>query len=236
MSETTAKVSATLPIGAQAYFIEAAHAANRLGTPITLLLTVRWTGAQYFADKLLSRPVQERPKFVLEILRRHLRQRFGIQLAYLWCREICSDGLDHWHVALHAPAAGHAALAEKFGEIFGEKAVRAPVTKATTGEVTRGEYGTWHLSANFDPDGSGERLAAYLGKGERSWVHKNGKWVENTAKPFRGEEKPQGQLVRAKYDAPQGQVSGTTARYTRFGIAKQLKSEIGPFRGRWDRV
>lgn len=217
--------SDALPIGTQARFITAARAAAAMGVPLNLLLTLRWSSLFSAGDPnpLRCLPIPARIDHLVEALRHWLTHR-DLPAAYIWVRESAAPEFEHWHIALHVPHRIHDDLAGYVAHLTGEpRAPRPPpAARRTEGEFARGEIGSWHLAKDTQPRRAGFYLAAYVGKGEPSQRQFRGKLVDNTHKPVRGRSfggtEPDG-----KYDAPQGQIIGTSHRAVRFFIARALQ-------------
>lgn len=225
-----AKHTDGLPIGSQANFIEAAKCAAILGFPINTLLTVRWSSLYHHdnANPLFSQSAVERIAYLVELLRKWIGARCRGGFQYLWVRETTSELSEHWHLAFHLPHGKRKAVTSYLSDLLGEPLDHTPRTKAqgqTEGEFACSVWGSWHLAKDTHPERSGFYLAAYLGKGEPSERMFRGKLVPNTRKPVRGQAF--GGCERSgRYDAPQGQIRGTTALKKRFDIARPLKQAM----------
>jgi hypothetical protein len=181
-------VTADLPCGTQAKFLAAAHAAALLGTPLNVLLTIRWTSL--FSDNdvntLRPYPAPERIDRLVEHLRKWL-VRNGAPPFYIWVRENADSAGEHWHIAFHFPKRRQTCLAHYIAKLTGEAIQRSRQNVLRTeGEFARGELGSWHLARDTYPERGGYYLAAYLGKGEPSQHSFRGKLVDNEKKPMRG--------------------------------------------------
>lgn len=219
-----------LPVGSQAKFIEAAKCAAILGFPINTLLTVRWSSLYHHdnANPLFAQSPVERISYLVELLRKWVGARCRGGFQYLWVREATSELGEHWHLAFHLPYGKRKSIASYLSDLLGEPVDHTPRTKAqgrTEGEFACSVWGSWHLSKDTHPERSGFYLAAYLGKGEPSERMFRGKLVPNTRKPVRGQAFG-GRERSGRYDAPQGQVRGTTALKKRFDIARPLKQAM----------
>lgn len=219
-----------LPVGSQAKFIEAAKCAAILGFPVNTLLTVRWSSLYHHdnANPLFAQSPVERIAYLVELLRKWVGARCGGGFVYLWVRETTSELGEHWHLAFHLPHGKRKAVASYLSDLLGEPVDHTPRTKAqgrTEGEFACSVWGSWHLAKDTHPERSGFYLAAYLGKGEPSERMFRGKIVPNTRKLVRGQAFG-GRERSGRYDAPQGQIRGTTALKKRFDIARPLKQAM----------
>ena len=224
-----------LPVGSQAKFIEAAKCAAICGFPINTLLTVRWVSLYHHdnANPLFAQSPVERIAYLVELLRKWVGARCDGGFLYLWVREATSELGEHWHLAFHLPRGKRKAIASYLADLLGEPLDHTPRTKAqgqTEGEFACSVWGSWHLAKDTHPERSGFYLAAYLGKGEPSERIFRGKLVPNTRKPVRGQAFG-GRERSGRYDAPQGQIRGTTALKKRFDIARQLKQAMNARQG-----
>ncbi len=220
----------SLPIGSQAKFIDAANCADILGFPINTLLTVRWSSLYHHdnANPLFAQPPVERIAYLVELLRKWIGARCRDGFQYLWVRETTSKLDEHWHLAFHLPRGKQRAVASYLSDLLGEPLDHTPRTRArgrTEGEFACSVWGSWHLAKDTHPERSGFYLAAYLGKGEPSERMFRGKLVPNTRKLVRGQAFG-GRERSGRYDAPQGQIRGTTALKKRFDIARPLKKAM----------
>ena len=217
-----------LECGTQVKLIAAAFEAHKAGYALETLLTVRWPGLLTYDDfhPLRTRQTPERIRYIVELIRKWLI-RHGISAYYLWTRELSDKAGEHWHLAFHLPKSKRKDFINYLETVLVEPAASCPraQSKRTRGEFACSEYASWHL-AGEEPDGkphfTGYWLAAYLGKGEPSQRMFRGKLVNNTLKPVRGVEFG-GKVKCARYDVPQGNISGTTTRKGRFDIARALK-------------
>ena len=128
----------------------------------------------------------------------------------------------------HLPHGKRKAVASYLSDLLGEPLDHTPRTKAqgrTEGEFACSVWRSWHLAKDTHPERSGFYLAAYLGKGEPSERMFRGKLVPNTRKLVRGQAFG-GREKSGRYDAPQGQIRGTTALKKRFDIARPLKQAM----------
>ena len=219
-----------LPIGSQTKFIEAAKCAAILGFPINTLLTVRWSSLYHHdnANPLFAQSPVERIAYLVELLRKWVGARCGGGFLYFWVRETTSELGEHWHLAFHLPHGKRKDIASYLSDLLGEPLAHTPRTKAqgrTEGEFACSVWGSWHLAKDTHPERSGFYLAAYLGKGEPSEHMFRGKLVPNTRKQVRGQAFG-GRERSGRYDAPQGQIRGTTAFKKRFDIARPLKQAM----------
>ncbi len=219
-----------LPIGSQAKFIEASKCAALLDFPINTLLTVRWSSLYHHdnANPLFAQSPVERIAYLVELLRKWIGARCGGGFLYLWVRETTSELGEHWHIAFHLPRGKQKAIGAYLSDLLGEPLDHTPRTKAqgrTEGEFACSVWRSWHLAKDTHPERSGFYLAAYLGKGEPSEHVFRGKLRPNTRKPVRGQAFG-GRERSGRYDAPQGQIRGTTALKKRFDIARPLKQAI----------
>jgi len=219
-----------LPVGSQTKFIEAAKCAAIHGFPVNTLLTVRWSSLYHHdnANPLFAQSPVERIAYLVELLRKWIGARCGGGFLYLWVRETTSELGEHWHLAFHLPHGKRTAIASYLSDLLGEPLDHTPRTKAqgqTEGEFACSVWGSWHLAKDTHPERSGFYLAAYLGKGEPSERMFRGKLVPNTRKPVRGQVFG-GRERSGRYDAPQGQIRGTTALKKRFDIARPLKQAM----------
>lgn len=219
-----------LPVGSQANFIEAAKCAAVLGFPINTLLTVRWSSLYHHdnANPLFAQSPVERIAYLVELLRKWIGARCRGGFQYLWVRETTSELGEHWHLAFHLPHGKRKVVASYLSDLLGEPVDHTPRTKAqgrTEGEFACSVWGSWHLAKDTHPERSGFYLAAYLGKGEPSERMFRGKLVPNTRKLVRGQAFG-GHEKSGRYDAPQGQIRGTTALKKRFDIARPLKQAM----------
>ncbi len=224
------KRTGSLPVGSQANFIEAAKCAAILGFPVNTLLTVRWSSLYHHdnANPLFAQPPVERIAYLVELLRKWIGARCRGGFQYLWVRETTSELGEHWHLAFHLPRGKQRAIASYLSDLLGEPLDHTPRTKAhgrTEGEFACSVWGSWHLAKDTHPERSGFYLAAYLGKGEPSERMFRGKLVPNTRKLVRGQAFG-GRERSGRYDAPQGQIRGTTALKKRFDIARPLKQAM----------
>ncbi len=216
-----------LPIGSQAKFIEAAKCAAILGFPINTLLTVRWSSLYHHdnANPLFAQSPVERITYLVELLRKWVGARCGGGFLYLWVRETTSELGEHWHLAFHLPHGKRKPIASYLSDLLGEpldRTLRTTAQGRTEGEFACSVWRSWHLAKDTHPERSGFYLAAYLGKGEPSERMFRGKLVANTRKLVRGQAFG-GRERSGRYDAPQGQIRGTTALKKRFDIARPLK-------------
>ncbi len=221
-------VTADLPFGTQACFLAAAETASSLGTPLNVLLTIRWRSL--FSDNdvnpLRPYPTPQRIDRLVEHLRKWL-VRNGAPPFYIWVRENADSVGEHWHVAFHFPKSRQKHLAHYIAKLTGEAIHRSRQQFAITeGEFARGELGSWHLTRDTRPERGGYYLAAYLGKGEPSQRFFRGKLVDNEKKPVRGMSYG-GTYKDGKYDITQGSIDGTARRRDRFFIANDLKRVAG---------
>jgi hypothetical protein len=219
-----------LPVGSQANFIEAAECAAILGFPVNTLLTVRWSSLYYHdnANPLFAQSPVERIAYLVELLRKWVGARCRGGFLYLWVRETTSELGEHWHLAFHLPYGKRKTVASYLSDLLGEPVDRTPRTKAqgrTEGEFACSVWRSWHLAKDTHPERSGFYLAAYLGKGEPSERMFRGKLVPNTRKVVRGQAFG-GRERSGRYDAPQGQIRGTTVLKKRFDIARPLKQAV----------
>lgn len=219
-----------LPVGSQAKFIEAAKCTAVLGLPINTLLTVRWSSLYHHdnANPLFAQSPVERIAYLIELLTKWIGARCHGGFLYLWVRETTSELGEHWHLAFHLPRGKRKAVAFYLSDLLGEPVDHTPRTKAqgrTEGEFACSVWRSWHLAKDTYPERSGFYLAAYLGKGEPSERMFRGKLVPNTRKLVRGQAFGGGEKS-GRYDAPQGQIRGTTALKKRFDIARPLKQAI----------
>ena len=220
----------SLPVGSQANFIEAAKCAAILGFPVNTLLTVRWSSLYHHdnANPLFAQPPVERIAYLVELLRKWIGARCRGGFQYLWVRETTSKLDEHWHLAFHLPRGKQRVVASYLSDLLGEPLDHTPRTRAhgrTEGEFACSVWGSWHLAKDTHPERSGFYLAAYLGKGEPSERMFRGKLVPNTRKLVRGQAFG-GRERSGRYDAPQGQIRGTTALKKRFDIARPLKQAM----------
>lgn len=220
----------SLPVGSQANFIEATKCAAIIGFPINTLLTVRWSSLYYHdnANPLFAQSPVERISYLVELLRKWIGTRCRGGFLYLWVRETTSELGEHWHLAFHLPHGKRKAVAAYLSDLLGEPLDHTPRTKAqgrTEGEFACSVWRSWHLAKDTHPERSGFYLAAYLGKGEPSERMFRGKLVSNTRKLVRGQAFG-GRERSGRYDAPQGQIRGTTALKKRFDIARPLKQAM----------
>ncbi|WP_054005385.1 rolling circle replication-associated protein [Cypionkella psychrotolerans] len=221
-------VTADLPLGTQASFLAAAEAASSLGTPLNVLLTIRWISL--FSDndvnQLRPYPTPERIDRLVEHLRKWL-VRNGAPPYYIWVRENADSVGEHWHIAFHFPKSRQTPLTHYIAKLTGEATHRSrQQVRVTEGEFARGELGSWHLTRDTRPERGGYYLAAYLGKGEPSQRYFRGKLVDNEKKPVRGMSYG-GKYKDGKYDITQGLIDGTARRRDRFFIANDLKRVAG---------
>ena len=219
-----------LPVGSQAKFIKAAKCAAILGFPINTLLTVRWSSLYHHdnANPLFAQSPVERIAYLVELLRKWIGARCRGGFQYLWVRETTSELGEHWHLAFHLPHGKRKAVASYLSDLLGEPVDHTPRTRAqgrTEGEFACSVWRSWHLAKDTHPERSGFYLAAYLGKGEPSERMFRGKLVPNTRKLVRGQAFG-GRERSGRYDAPQGQIRGTTALKKRFDIARPLKQAM----------
>lgn len=219
-----------LPVGSQAKFIEAAKCAAILGSPVNTLLTVRWSSLYHHdnANPLFAQSPVERITYLVELLRKWVGARCSGGFLYLWVRETTSELGEHWHLAFHLPHGKRKAVAAYLSDLLGEPLDHTPRTKAqgrTEGEFACSVWRSWHLAKDTHPERSGFYLAAYLGKGEPSERMFRGKLVPNRRKLVRGQAFG-GRERSGRYDAPQGQIRGTTALKKRFDIARPLKQAM----------
>lgn len=217
-------VTADLPVGTQSNFLAAAEAAVALGTPINVLLTIRWRSLFSDNDVNPLRPyaTPERIDRLVEHLRKWL-VRNGAPPFYIWVRENADSAGEHWHIAFHFPKRRQKLLAHYIEKLTGEaRCRRRNHPQATEGEFARGELGSWHLTRDTRPERGGYYLAAYLGKGEPSQRVFRGKRIDNEKKPVRGMSFG-GTYKDGKYDITQGMIEGTASRRDRFFIANELK-------------
>lgn len=219
-----------LPVGSQVKFIEAAKCAAICGYPINTLLTVRWVSLYHHdnANPLFAQSLIERIGYLVELLRKWVGARCRGGFQYLWVREATSELGEHWHLAFHLPHGKRKAVASYLSDLLGEPVDHTPRTKAqgrTEGEFACSVWGSWHLAKDTHPERSGFYLAAYLGKGEPSERMFRGNLVPNTRKLVRGRAFG-GRERSGRYDAPQGQIRGTTALKKRFDIARPLKQAM----------
>ncbi|WBU55423.1 hypothetical protein [Paracoccus sp. SCSIO 75233] len=225
-----AKRTDGLPVGSQAKFIEAAKCAAILGFPINTLLTVRWSSLYHHdnANPLFAQSPVERIGYLVELLRKWIGARCGGGFLYLWVRETTSELGEHWHLAFHLPRGKQNAIGAYLSDLLGEPLDHTPRTKSqgrTEGEFACSVWRSWHLAKDTHPERSGFYLAAYLGKGEPSERMFRGNLVPNTRKLVRGQAFG-GRERSGRYDAPQGQIRGTTALKKRFDIARPLKQAM----------
>ena len=219
-----------LPVGSQAKFIKAAKYAAILGFPVNTLLTVRWSSLYHHdnTNPLFAQSPIERIAYLVELLRKWVGARCGGGFLYLWVRETTSELGEHWHLAFHLPRGKQQAIASYLSDLLGEPLDHTPRTKVqgqTEGEFACSVWGSWHLAQDTHPERSGFYLAAYLGKGEPSERMFRGNLVPNTRKLVRGQAFG-GRERSGRYDAPQGQIMGTTALKKRFDIARPLKQAM----------
>lgn len=219
-----------LPVGSQAKFIEAAKCADILGFPVNTLLTVRWSSLYHHdnTNPLFAQSLIKRIAYLVELLRKWVSARCRGGFLYLWVREATPELGEHWHLAFHLPHGKQKAIASYLSDLLGEPLDHTPRTKAqgqTEGEFACSVWRSWHLAKDTHPERSGFYLAAYLGKGEPSERMFRGKLVPNTRKLVRGQAFG-GRERSGRYDAPQGQIRGTTALKKRFDIARPLKQAM----------
>jgi hypothetical protein len=225
-----------LPIGTQAELIAAARRSADAGHPINTLLSARWDALLINDDLNPLRTMQtpERIRHIVELLRKWLTNR-GIPANYFWVREVSDKAGEHWHFAFHLPRSKRTTFTAYIEQLLVEPIASGPRSNPnqTRGEFACSECGSWHLAGEV-PDGkpqfAGYWIAAYLGKGEPSQRLFRGKLVNNTRKPVRGREFG-GRVKGDRYDAPQGDVRGTTTRKARFDIARSLKQNPICLRG-----
>ena len=224
------KRTSDLPVGSQAKFIEATKCADILGFPVNTLLTVRWSSLYHHdnTNPLFAQSLIERIAYLVELLRKWVSARCRGGFLYLWVREATPELGEHWHLAFHLPHGKQKAIASYLSDLLGEPLGHTPRTKAqgqTEGEFACSVWRSWHLAKDTHPERSGFYLAAYLGKGEPSERMFRGKLVPNTRKLVRGQAFG-GRERSGRYDAPQGQIRGTTALKKRFDIARPLKQAM----------
>lgn len=224
-----------LPIGSQAMFINAVRCASVSGFTINTLLSVRWSSLYHHdnANPLFTQSAVERISYLVELLRKWIGARCRGGFVYLWVRETTSELGEHWHIAFHLPHGKRKAVASYIADLLGEPLDHQPRTSTqgkTEGEFACSVWGSWHLAKDIHPERSGFYLAAYLGKGEPSERLFRGNLIPNTHKPVRGRAFA-GRERSARYDAAQGQITGTTALKKRFDIARPLKKAMRAAQG-----
>ena len=191
-SQGGAAVTEGLPVGTQAWLIDAARLAHDLGTPLTHLLTLRPVAlAQCGADGgFLAGPAMvDRIKAFIEKLRKHLARLCGPPV-YIWVREASATSGEHLHVGIHLPDDCLPAFIRWIQETTGAQRLtrgemRTLKITQTEGEIAHGDGSAWHLARDTHPERQGRFLAAYLGKGEPSCRRVRGKWANNEKKPVR---------------------------------------------------
>ena len=219
-----------LPLGSQAMFIDAVRCASVSGFSINTLLSVRWSSLYHHdnTNPLFAQSAVERIAYLVELLRKWIGARCRGGSMYLWVRETTSELGEHWHIAFHLPHGKRKAVASYIADLLGEPLDHQPRTSAqgkTEGEFACSVWGSWHLAKDIHPERSGYYLAAYLGKGEPSERLFRGNLIPNTRKPVRGRAFG-GRERSARYDAAQGQITGTAALKKRFDIARPLKQAM----------
>jgi hypothetical protein len=220
--------SAELPIGTQQRFLSAAAAADTLGSPLNILLSIRMTALLIPNDPgSLGHPqIIQRIHVFVERLRKWM-QRTSLPTFYIWVREASISAEEHLHLGLHVPKGQRSALVAFLEKQFHDPVRLAPRSAQvrTEGEFACSESESWHLAADTRPERGGLFLAGYLGKGEPSEVTFRGTLLSNSRKPVRGRAYG-GQLASEKYDLSQGSILGTTTRRERFYISKALQSAM----------
>ena len=219
-----------LPVGSQVVFIDAVRCASTLGFPINTLLSVRWPSLYHHdnTNPLFAQSPVERIAYLVELLRKWVGARCTGGFMYIWVRETTSELGEHWHIAFHLPHGKRKAIASYLSDLLGEPLDHQPRTAApgkTDGEFACSVWRSWHLAKDIHPERAGYYLAAYLGKGEPSERLFRGNLVPNTRKPVRGRAFG-GRERSARYDAAQGQITGTIALKKRFNIARPLKQAM----------
>lgn len=222
------KESSELPIGTQKRFLEAAEAANHLGSPLNTLLSIRLAELLAANDmcSLDDPPISQLIHTFVERLRKWMH-RSHLPTFYIWVREISAPDGEHLHVGLHTPTRLRPSLVTFVQKQIGEPACAVPRPPAvmTEGEFACGANGSWHLAEDTRPNRGGYSLAAYLGKGEPSSRAFRGKPTVNLRKPVRGRAYG-GQISSEKYDRGQGKIIGTETRLERFFISKPLQRAV----------
>ncbi|MCX7568263.1 hypothetical protein OS189_18150 [Sulfitobacter sp. F26169L] len=211
-------------------FIDAVRCASVSGFSINTLLSVRWSSLYHHdnANPLFAQSPVERIAYLVELLRKWIGARCRGGFMYLWVRETTSELGEHWHIAFHLPHGKRKAIASYIADLLGEPLDHQPRTSAqgkTEGEFACSVWRSWHLAKDIHPKRSGYYLAAYLGKGEPSERLSRGNLIPNTRKPVRGRAFG-GRERSARYDATQGQITGTAALKKRFDIARPLKQAM----------
>lgn len=214
-----------LPVGTQQTFVHALNAAEKSGSPLNILLSIRLAALLISNDpgSLGHLFIIQRIHVFVERLRKWM-QRNSLPKFYIWVRERSASADEHLHLGLHVPRKHRASLV-----VFLEKQFQDPVRLAprsaqvrTEGEFACSESGSWHLAADTRPERGGLFLAGYLGKGEPSEVTFRGALVGNRQKPIRGRVYG-GQLASEEFDLSQGKILGTATRRERSYISKALQ-------------
>ncbi len=214
------KQTDSLDIGTQRKFVDAASEANLAGYSLNTLLTVRWDDLPQTDEFQIINAIPNTVEKIRKWLTRH-----DLPVFYIWVREVSISTGEHWHLGFHLPKKKQKQFATFIGKALGEPPTFKSGLEKEFGEFARGITAAWHLAEDIPKANSrwsGYWLAAYLGKGEPSRRKFRGKLIENNKKPVRGED-CHGVVNPSKYDAEQGQVTGTKSRKKRYDISKELK-------------
>ena len=164
LQSSICKASMLQPIGTQARLIDAAVIAERQGTPINRLLTVRTMALENmnvqsrFGRTTLAEDVQA----FLELLRKWLIAH-GIRCIFIWAREWGHTHGEHLHIGFHLGDELDSSFTEQCVRWFGEQAkVKSPAKTVVAESV----LGVWQVKHCLRGDKTGPQIAAYIGKDE----------------------------------------------------------------------
>jgi len=196
----------SLPKGTQKALIDAAKLADREGTPICRLLTIRTAGMRLSDGGGILRN-NDTAGSMIDFLNRHARwcRVRGIPVVNIWVREFCSHHGEHFHMGYHMPShydAGYAAqLASWLDEDIGPNDDGSAC-------VAVSELRSWKIDRCVKGGSSGHHIAAYLGKAEpNDYLTAWGKTKRNHLKQ------------RRRCKGGEGPIEGTSKHHYRWGTS-----------------
>jgi hypothetical protein len=195
-----------LPKGTQKAMIDAAKLADREGTPINRLLTIRTSGMRLSGDGGILRD-NDAAGSVIDFLNRHTRWCTwrGIPVVGIWVREFCHHHQEHFHLGYHMPAQHDADYAAQCALWLDEKVGPRTENPAT---VVTSELGSWQIDGCVKSGSSGHHIAAYLGKAEpNDYLTAWGKTKRNHMKQ------------RRRCKGGEGRIEGTSKHHYRWGTS-----------------
>lgn len=160
------------PTGTQGKLIDAAVIANRQGTPINRLLTVRTEALENAeANNRFNRSTLAQDVEAFLVLFRKWVVARGIPSVFIWSREIGRARAEHLHLGFHLRPDQNGQLTNQCVRWFGE--AKAEKTKGKN-VIAESCNGVWQIKASMRGDSSGTRIAVYLGKDEPDTI--TGAW------------------------------------------------------------